>query len=65
MDFIPGANVFKADDPQNTFFAHRNCEALRWIITLVPAHGDSSYAIFEDNMESMEEYVQLHIFLEE
>lgn len=27
-----------------------------------PSHGDSSYAIFEDNMESMEDYMQLHIF---
>lgn len=29
MDFLPGANVFKADDLQNTFFTHRDSEAFR------------------------------------
>lgn len=29
MDLVPGANVFQADDLQNTFFTHRDSEALR------------------------------------
>lgn len=65
VSFILGANASMSDCPQNIFFTQRNNETLRRMITLVlvlhVSHRDSSYATFEDNIESIEDYVHLCI----